>query len=104
MEGPDCNVASTEVNDYSWTELQHAMGATDEEMAILQNFGSNSSEEGQNVTNENCLDLLDMDCREDTNSNQVNKLYLCILYKFNKVTNPNIYYRRNKQILKSIVN
>lgn len=75
MEGPDCNVASTEVNDYSWTELQRAMGATDEEMAILQNFGTNSSEEGQNVTSENCLDLLDMDCREDTNSNQVNKLF-----------------------------
>jgi len=73
LEGPDCNVASTEVNDYSWTELQRAMGATDEEMAILQNFGSNSSEEGQNVTSENGLDLLDMDNREDTNSNQVNK-------------------------------
>jgi len=71
LEGPDCNVASTEVNDYSWSELQRAMGATDEEMAILQNFGTNSSEEGQNVTSENCLDLLDMDSREDTNSNQV---------------------------------
>ncbi|XP_022178353.1 uncharacterized protein LOC111039252 isoform X2 [Myzus persicae] len=70
LEGPDCNVASTEVNDYSWTELQRAMGATDEEMAILQNFGSNSSEEGQNVTSENCLDLLDMDGGEDTNINQ----------------------------------
>lgn len=75
MEGPDCNVASTEVNDYSWTELQHAMGATDEEMAILQNFGSNSSEESQNVTSENSLNLLDMDCGEDTNINQVNKLF-----------------------------
>jgi len=104
LEGPDCNVASTEVNDYSWTELQRAMGATDEEMAILQNFGTKSSEEGQNVTSENCLDLLDMDCREDTNSNQVNKLFLCILYKFIKVISANIYYRRNKQILKSMVN
>lgn len=104
MEGPDCNVASTEVNDYSWTELQRAMGATDEEMAILQNFGSNSSEEGQNVTSENCLDLLDMDCGGDTNINQVNKLFLCILYQLNKVTSTIIYYCRNKQILKSIVN
>lgn len=80
MEGPDCNVASTEVNDYSWTELQRAMGATDEEMAILQNFGSNSSEECQSRTTENCLDLLDMDCGEDTNSNQVNILLLYNLY------------------------
>jgi len=92
LEGPDCNVANTEVNDYSWTELQRAMGATDEEMAILQNFGSNSSEEGQNVTSENCLDLLDMDCGEDPNSNQVNKLFSYIVYKFNKITKTNIYY------------
>lgn len=88
MEGPDCNTASTEVND-SWTELQSAMGATDEEMAILQTFGSNSSKEDQNVTSENCLDLLDMDCGEDTNSNQVNKL-LYILYKVNKITSTHI--------------
>lgn len=72
MEGPDCNVASTEVNDYSWTELQRAMGATDEEMAILQNFGTNSSRDGQDTTNENCTNLLDLDCKQDTNCNQVN--------------------------------
>jgi len=104
LEGPDCNVASTEVNDYSWTELQRAMGATDEEMAILQNFGSNSSEESQNATSENCLNLLDMDCGEDTSINQVNNFFFCILYKVNKVTGTNIYYHRNKQILKSIAN
>lgn len=47
------------------------MGATDEEMAILQNFGTNSARDGQDVTSENRLDLLDLDCRQDTNSNQV---------------------------------
>lgn len=74
MEGPDCHVAGSEVNDYSWTELQRAMGATDEEMKILQNFGkTNSSKDNQEVTSENCLDLLDLDCRQDnTNCNQVN--------------------------------
>lgn len=71
MEGPDCNTASTEVNDYSWTELQRAMGASDEEMAILQNFGTNSSKDSQDVTRENPMNLLDLDCTEDTNSNQV---------------------------------
>lgn len=68
MEGPDCNTTSSDVTDYSWTELQRAMGATDEEMAILHNFGANSSQNGQDVTNENRLNLLDL----DTNSNQVN--------------------------------
>lgn len=86
MEGPDCNVAGTEVNDYSWTELQRAMGATDEEMAILQNFGSNSSRDGQDVTSENRLDLLDLDCRPDsTENNQVNLLLPYIIYKFHIV-------------------
>lgn len=47
------------------------MGATDEEMAILQNFGTNSTRDGQDVISENRLDLLDLDCRQDTNSNQV---------------------------------
>jgi len=68
LEGPDCNTTSSDVNDYSWTELQHAMGATDEEMAILHNFGTNSSHDSQDVTNENRLNLLDL----DANSNQVN--------------------------------
>lgn len=79
MEGPDCNVASTEVNDYSWTELQRAMGATDEEMAILQNFGTNPPRDGQDVSAENNSDLLDLDCRQDTNCNQVNSLLPYIL-------------------------
>lgn len=86
MEGPDSNVAGSEVNDYSWTELQRAMGATDEEMAILQNFGSNSSQDGQDGTNENRLDLIDLDCRQDVNCDQVNKLLLYIYHKFNRVT------------------
>lgn len=55
------------------------MGATDEEMAILQNFGSNSSQGGQDGTNENRLDLIDLDCRQDANCDQVNKLLLYIL-------------------------
>lgn len=55
------------------------MGATDEEMAILQNFGSNSSQGGQDGTNENRLDLIDLDCRQDVNCDQVNKLLLYIL-------------------------
>lgn len=48
------------------------MGATDEEMAILQNFGTNSSKDSQNASNENHTHLLDLDCRQDTNCNQVN--------------------------------
>lgn len=80
------------------------MGATDEEMAILQNFGTNSSRDGQDGTSENRLDLLDLDCKQDTNSNQVNKLLLYILFKFNKVTSTNICYRRKKLILKSTAN
>lgn len=47
------------------------MGATDEQMAILQNFGTNSSGDVQDVSSENHLDLLDLDCRQDTNCNQV---------------------------------
>lgn len=55
------------------------MGATDEEMAILQNFGSNPSRDGQDVNSENRLDLLDLDCRQDnTENNQVNLLLLFI--------------------------
>lgn len=81
MEGPDCNVAGTEVNDYSWTELQRAMGATDEEMAILQNFGTNSSQDSQEVASENCLDLLDLDNRQNANSDQVNNLLPHVLDK-----------------------
>lgn len=81
------------------------MGATDEEMAILQNFGTNSSRDGQDGTSENRLDLLDLDCKqEDTNSNQVNKLLLYILFKFNKVTSTNICYHRKKLILKLMEN
>lgn len=71
MEGPDCNVAGSEVNDYSWTELQRAMGATDEEMAILHNFGTNSSRDSQDVISENPLDLLDLDIKQE-NINEVN--------------------------------
>jgi len=78
LEGPDSNVASSELNDYSWMELQRAMGATDEEMAILQNFGTNSSRDGQDVSSENRLDLLDLDCKQDNNCNQVMKLSLYI--------------------------
>lgn len=86
MEGPDCNVAGTEVNDYSWTELQRAMGATDEEMAILQNFGSNSSQDGQDATSENPSDLLDLDSRPDNaENNQVNLLLPYILWNFHIV-------------------
>lgn len=79
MEGPDCNTAGSDVNDYSWTELQRAMGATDEEMAILHNFGTNSSQNNQDITNENRSNLLDL----DTNSNQVIRLIPYILFKFN---------------------
>jgi len=79
LEGPDCNTAGSDVNDYSWTELQRAMGATDEEMAILHNFGTNSSQNNQDITNENRSNLLDL----DTNSNQVIRLIPYILFKFN---------------------
>lgn len=86
MEGPDCNVAGTEVNDYSWTELQRAMGATDEEMAILQNFGTNSSRESEDTTNENRTNLLDLDCIQDSNYNQVNVITaIRVLYEFNTI-------------------
>lgn len=79
MEGPDCNTASTEVNDFSWTELQRAMGASDEEMAILQNFGSNSSKDSQDVTSENPMNLLDLDCIGNTNCNQVININIIVV-------------------------
>lgn len=105
MEDPNSNGDSSEGNDYSWTDLQRAMGATDEEMAILQNFGSNTSREGQDVANENHLDLLDLDCRQNTDCNQVNYfvpvlLYLIQVRSSNRGTN--IYYLREKLIPKSM--
>lgn len=104
MEDPDCNVAGSEVNEYSWTELQRAMGATDEDMAILQNFGTNSTRDGQDDTNENRLDLLDLDCRQDTNLNQVYTFLLHILYKLDIITSTIICCHRKSLKLKSMVN
>ncbi|XP_050430229.1 uncharacterized protein LOC126839164 isoform X2 [Adelges cooleyi] len=73
LEGPDSNVTSSEVNDYSWSELQRAMGATDEEMAILQNFGTNPAQVDQEAGGENKLELLDLDCRQETGINHEEK-------------------------------
>lgn len=104
MEGPDSNVAGSEVNDYSWTELQRAMGATDEEMAILQNFGSNSSRDGQDVASENHLELLDLDCRQNTNCDQVIYFVAVTIYFIHVRSNNeyNIYDHRKKLIPKSM--
>lgn len=73
LEGPDSNVSNSDVNDYSWSELQRAMGATDEEMAILQNFGTNPAQENQEVVNsENNTNFIDLDCLQEACTNNVN--------------------------------
>ncbi|XP_050531729.1 uncharacterized protein LOC126900225 isoform X2 [Daktulosphaira vitifoliae] len=73
LEGPDSNVSNSDENDYSWSELQRAMGATDEEMAILQNFGTNPAQENQEVNGENNMNFIDLDCRQEACTNNEDK-------------------------------